>query len=212
MPDAWVDRPGTGNRLGRAAPRRPKQAASAAGWPCTSSSSGAAFTPSLSSCALGQPRHHPLYEGARIFARPAWARTSLIPSSHGATWRRSTGRCKGVAPQRPASRPASAPKRFRFTTKIIESSLQPRPQPLRATCNPTASSDTQYVAPPRASQHLNALHSSPTSPPAPNHARNPHPRAILTVIPIVLHIRICDARLPSWRREGWAGWRCRSRR
>jgi hypothetical protein len=42
---------------------------------CTSSSSGAAFTPSLSSCALGQPRHHPLYEGPRIFARPAWART-----------------------------------------------------------------------------------------------------------------------------------------
>ena len=51
-------------REGRAAPGRPKQAASTAGWPCTSSSSGAAFTPSLSSCVLGQPQHHPLYEGA----------------------------------------------------------------------------------------------------------------------------------------------------
>jgi hypothetical protein len=63
MPDAWVDRPGMGNRLdGERAvrpPGWPKQAASAAGWACTSSSSGAAFTPSLSSCALGQPRHRP---------------------------------------------------------------------------------------------------------------------------------------------------------
>src|SRR6266511_2525266 len=32
------------------------------------------------------------------------------------------------------------------------------------------------------------------------------PRAILTVIPVVLHIRICDARLPGWGgREGRAG-------
>lgn len=63
-----MDRPGTGNRFGGEKavrpPGWPKQAASAAGWACTSSSSGAAFTPSLSSCALGQPRHHLLYEGA----------------------------------------------------------------------------------------------------------------------------------------------------
>jgi hypothetical protein len=31
----------------------------------------------------------------RIFTRSAWVRTSLIPSSHGATWWRSTRRCKG---------------------------------------------------------------------------------------------------------------------
>jgi hypothetical protein len=35
-------------------------------------------------------------------------------------------------------------------------------------------------------------------------------RAILTAIPVVLHIRISDARLPAWRgREGSGRWRCR---
>jgi hypothetical protein len=97
------------------------------------------------------PRHHPSMRAPRIFARPACARTSLIPSSHGATWRPRREVARGVVPQRPASRLASAPKRFRFTTKIVESSLQPRPQPLRSTCSPTASSGTHYVAPLRAS-------------------------------------------------------------
>jgi hypothetical protein len=56
----------------------------------------AAFTPSLSSCALGQPRHHPSMSAPRIFARPAWARTSLIPSTRvHAGGRRAVG---GLAP------------------------------------------------------------------------------------------------------------------
>jgi hypothetical protein len=68
MPDAWVDRPGTGNRLGgeRAVgpPGRPKQAASAAGWACTSSSSGAAFTPLAVVLRARATSIPPLYEHA----------------------------------------------------------------------------------------------------------------------------------------------------
>jgi hypothetical protein len=49
---------------GRAAPGAAQGGSERCRLAVHSSSSGAAFTPSLSSCALGQPRHHLLYEGA----------------------------------------------------------------------------------------------------------------------------------------------------
>ena len=45
--------------------------------------------------------------------------------------------------------------------------------------------------------------------PGPSHAHSSQPHAILTVIPVVLHIRICDARLPPDGGGRLAGWRCR---
>ena len=67
MPDAWVDRPGTGNRLGGERAVRP--GAAQAGSECCRLAVHfilfrSSLHTSLSSCALGQPRHHPLYEGA----------------------------------------------------------------------------------------------------------------------------------------------------